>query len=60
MFDLISDLEETLDFKERVINMSLAYNNLIVTSQNQCYIYNITVIFYNENKTKELEYSTHF
>ena len=32
VLDLVSDIEETLDFKERVINMSLAYNNLIVTS----------------------------
>ena len=34
VLDLVSDIEETLDFKERVINMSLAYNNLIVTSSN--------------------------
>ena len=34
-----------LILQKRVINMSLEYNNLVVTTSSQCYIYNLTVIF---------------
>lgn len=37
--DIINDLTEELDFKERVINMSMAYGHLIVNTSSQCYIY---------------------
>ncbi|EGR33781.1 intraflagellar transport protein, putative [Ichthyophthirius multifiliis] len=40
--DLINEMHEELDFKERVINMSMAYGNLIVTTHSQCYIYAFT------------------
>ena len=30
--DLINEINEELDFKDRVINMSMAYNHLIVTT----------------------------
>jgi len=30
--DLINDTHEELDFKDRVINMSMAYNYLVVTT----------------------------
>jgi len=39
--DLVNQLSETLDYKDRVINMSMCYNNLIVTTTTQCYIYNV-------------------
>jgi hypothetical protein len=37
--DLINEVNEELDFKDRVISMSMAFNNLIVTSFSKCYIY---------------------
>ena len=37
--DLINEVNEELDFKDRVISMSMAFNNLIVTSYAKCYIY---------------------
>lgn len=37
--DVINELNEELDFKDRVINMSLSYGHLIVTTATQCYIY---------------------
>lgn len=33
---------EFLDFKDRVINMSIGFNNLVVTTANQCYIYDFS------------------
>lgn len=37
--DLINEVNEELDFKDRVISMSMAFNNLIVTSFAKFYIY---------------------
>jgi hypothetical protein len=37
--DLVNEVNEELDFKDRVISMSMAFNNLIVTSYAKCYIY---------------------
>jgi len=37
--DLVNEVNEELDFKDRVINMSMALNYLIVTSFSKCYIY---------------------
>ena len=34
------EITEDLEFKDKVINFSLGFNNLIVTSSSQCYIYN--------------------
>ena len=33
---------EFLDFKDRVINMSIGWSNLIVTTANQCYVYDFS------------------
>lgn len=38
--DILSEMNEYLEFKDRVINMSIGYNDLIVTTANQCYIFN--------------------
>lgn len=35
------EFKEYLDFKDRVITMNIGYNNLIATTGNQVYIYNI-------------------
>lgn len=40
--DILNEINEYLDFKDRVINMSIGYNDLIVTTANQCYIYNFS------------------
>jgi len=37
--DLVGEINEELDFKDRVINMSMSYKNLIVTTLTKCYIY---------------------
>lgn len=33
---------EFLDFKDRVINMCIGWNNLVVTTANQCYVYDFS------------------
>ena len=38
--DILNEMNEYLEFKDRVINMSIGYNDLIVTTANQCYIFN--------------------
>lgn len=42
--DLIQEMREELDFKERVINLSMAYGHLLVNTHSHCYIYSFTVI----------------
>ena len=37
--DLVNDMHEEFDFKERIINVSMQYNYAIVTTNSQCYIY---------------------
>lgn len=37
--DLLDEMNSEFDFKERVINMSMQYQNLIITTSNHCYIY---------------------
>ena len=37
--DLLDEMNQEFDFKERVINMSMCYNNLIISTSNHCYIY---------------------
>ena len=41
--DLINEMNEELDFNDRVINFSLSHNHLIVVTPTQCYIYNTSV-----------------
>lgn len=37
--DLVNEINEELDFKDRVITTSMAFQNLLVTSYSKCYIY---------------------
>ena len=39
--DFETDGFQEIDFKERLIDMTLGYNYLIVVTSNQCYIYNV-------------------
>lgn len=38
--DIVNEIHEELSFKDRVVNMSMSYNDLIITTASQCYIYN--------------------
>jgi len=38
--DVIHEISEELDFRDRVINFALGFNHLVVTTTCQCYIYN--------------------
>lgn len=37
--DVLSDLEEQLDFSERVIKIALGYDHLIATTPVHCHVY---------------------
>jgi len=37
--DILQETKEELDFRDRVTDMSLAYGSLIVTTHNQCFVY---------------------
>jgi intraflagellar transport protein 80 len=37
--DIMNETKEELDFRDRVTDMSLAYGALIVTTNNQCFVY---------------------
>ncbi len=39
--DVLHEVSDELDFRDRVVNMSLEYNYLVVTTTVQCYIYNV-------------------
>lgn len=39
--DVSSDAKENLDFRDRVIKASLAFNHLVVTTSSQCYLYSV-------------------
>ena len=39
--DVITDAKENLDFRDRVVKLSLAYDHLVVTTSSQCYIYSV-------------------
>ena len=39
--DVLHEVGDELDFRDRVVNMSLGYNYLIVATTVQCYIYNV-------------------
>ena len=39
--DVLHEVSDELDFRDRVVNMSLGYNFLVVTTTVQCYIYNV-------------------
>jgi intraflagellar transport protein 80 len=38
--DILQETKEELDFRDRVTDMSLAHGSLIVTTNNQCFVYN--------------------
>lgn len=40
--DIQADTKEELDFRDRVTDISLAYGSLIVTTNNQCFVYQQT------------------
>lgn len=52
--DLINELNEDLEFRDRVISMSMAYGQLIVTTISHCYIYSTNV---NSQVISELAHS---
>lgn len=39
--DCLHEMNEDLDFRERVVNMSLRHNHLVVCTTTQCYVYNV-------------------
>jgi intraflagellar transport protein 80 len=39
--DCLHELNEDLDFRDRVINMSLRHNHLVVATTTQCCVYNV-------------------
>ena len=39
VIDVVHEMTEELDFKDRVINFSLGYGHLIVTTATQCFVY---------------------
>ena len=41
VIDVIHEISEELEFRDRVINFSLGYEHLVLTTTSQCYIYNV-------------------
>ena len=41
VIDVIHEISEELEFKDRVINFSLGFGHLVVTTASQCYIYSV-------------------
>ena len=39
--DCLHEMNDDLDFRERVVNMSMKHNHLIVCTTSQCYVYNV-------------------
>jgi intraflagellar transport protein 80 len=39
--DVLHEVDDDLDFKDRVVNMSLGFNHLVATTTTQCSIYNV-------------------
>jgi len=39
--DCLNEMNEDLDFRERVVNMSLKHNHLVVCTASQVYVYNV-------------------
>lgn len=44
MTDYHNEVTEEIDFRDRLIDMTIGYNYLIVVTNNQCHIYNINYI----------------
>ncbi len=43
--DVVSEAEETLEFKDRVVCMHLSDTHLIICSPYQCYVYSLRFFF---------------
>jgi intraflagellar transport protein 80 len=41
VMDCIHELNEDLDFRERVVNMSLKHSHMVVCTTSQCYVYSV-------------------
>ncbi len=39
--DCLHEMNEDLDFRERVVNMSMKHSHLVVCTTTQCYVYNV-------------------
>ena len=39
--DVLNEMNEDLDYRERVVNMSIQYEHMVVCTTSQCYVYNI-------------------
>ena len=39
--DVLNEMNEDLDYRERVVNMSIQYGFMVVCTISQCYVYNI-------------------
>ena len=39
--DVLNEMNEDLDYRERVVNMSIQYGFMVVCTTNQCYVYNV-------------------
>jgi len=39
--DLINEVNEEIEIRERIVNMTMGYDHLIFTTPTQCYIYNV-------------------
>jgi len=39
--DLVNEVNEEIEVRERIINMSMSYDHFIFTTPTQCYIYNV-------------------
>jgi hypothetical protein len=42
--DVVSEAEETLEFKDRVVAMNLSDSHLIICSPAQCYVYSLSAL----------------
>ena len=41
--DVVNDTVEKLDFRERVVKLSLAFNHLVVATSSQCYLFRLVM-----------------
>ena len=41
--NVVNDVVEKLDFRDRVIKVALGFNNLVVATSSQCYVYRLVL-----------------
>ena len=39
--DVLNEMNEDLDYRERVVNMSIQFGFMVVCTTSQCYVYNV-------------------